>query len=95
MIHYAVCMLPVLLATGFMNPALVVESALDDHPDSYWLTVDLMSVEWRKGCLTTAGCAEPRFQVTELNMVNNEANSISWPVTLKLAEVKLSYLYHL
>ncbi|VDN27167.1 unnamed protein product [Gongylonema pulchrum] len=65
-----------------------LHGALDDHPDSYWLTVDLLSVDWRKGCLTTAGCAEPRFQITELNTVNNEANSISWPVTLKMAEVK-------
>lgn len=64
----------------------LVSSSLDDHPDSYWLTTDLLSVDWRKGCLTTAGCAEPRFQVTKVNMINNEANSISWPVTLKLAE---------
>ncbi|VDO35394.1 unnamed protein product [Onchocerca flexuosa] len=63
-----------------------IESFLDDHPDSYWLVADILNVEWRKGCLTTAGCAEPRFQVTKLNVANNEANLISWPITLKLAE---------
>lgn len=64
-----------------------VFGTLDDHPDSFWLTAELLSVEWRKGCLTTAGCAEPRFQITEVNSANNEAISISWPVTLKLVEV--------
>lgn len=71
---------------GMIHPA-TIEGFLDDHPDSYWLVADILSVEWRKGCLTTAGCAEPRFQVTKMNTVNNEANLISWPVTLKLAEV--------
>ncbi|VDN07885.1 unnamed protein product [Thelazia callipaeda] len=76
----------VLLAVVITAMLSTVQSSLDDHPDSYWLTVDVLNVEWRKGCLTTAGCAEPRFQVTKVNTVNNEANSISWPVTLKLAE---------
>uniref|UniRef100_A0A915PK72 C2 domain-containing protein n=1 Tax=Setaria digitata TaxID=48799 RepID=A0A915PK72_9BILA len=70
---------------------MVVKGFLDDHPDSYWLVADVLSIEWRKGCLTTAGCAEPRFQVTKVNTVNNEANLISWPVTLKLAEEQYYY----
>ncbi|KAM3723362.1 Glutamyl-tRNA(Gln) amidotransferase subunit B [Dirofilaria immitis] len=63
-----------------------IESFLDDHPDSYWLVADVLNIEWRKGCLTTAGCAEPRFQVIKMNNANNEANLISWPITLKLTE---------
>ncbi|VBB33690.1 unnamed protein product [Acanthocheilonema viteae] len=68
-----------------VHPA-TIEGFLDDHPDSYWLVADILNIEWRKGCLTTAGCAEPRFQVTKMNTANDEANLISWPVTLKLAE---------
>ncbi|VDM06749.1 unnamed protein product [Wuchereria bancrofti] len=67
-----------------IHPA--TEGFLDDHPDSYWLVVDVLDIEWRKRCLTNAGCAEPRFQVVKINTANNEANLISWPVTLKLAE---------
>ncbi|CAG9540115.1 unnamed protein product [Cercopithifilaria johnstoni] len=68
-----------------IHPA-TIEDFLDDHPDSYWLVADVLNIEWRKGCLTTAGCAEPRFQVTKMNTANNEANLISWPITLKLVE---------
>ncbi|VIO91394.1 Uncharacterized protein BM_BM10675 [Brugia malayi] len=70
---------------GMIHPT-TTEGFLDDHPDSYWLVADVLGIEWRKGCLTTAGCAEPKFQVIKINTANNEANLISWPVTLKLAE---------
>ncbi|VDK89427.1 unnamed protein product [Litomosoides sigmodontis] len=69
-----------------MTQPATAESLLDDHPDSYWLVADVLNIEWRKGCLTAAGCAEPRFQVTKMNTANNEANLISWPITFKLAE---------
>ncbi|EFO26468.1 hypothetical protein LOAG_02017 [Loa loa] len=77
-----------------IHPA-TIEGFLDDHPDSYWLVTNVLSVEWRKGCLTTAGCAEPRFQITKMNTANDEANLISWPVTFKLAEeTSRSFISH-
>lgn len=85
--NYCYIELLAIFSIGGMIHSATIEGFLDDHPDSYWLVADILSVEWRKGCLTTAGCAEPRFQVTKMNTVNNEANLISWPVTLKLAEV--------
>uniref|UniRef100_A0A0M3IQU4 C2 domain-containing protein n=1 Tax=Ascaris lumbricoides TaxID=6252 RepID=A0A0M3IQU4_ASCLU len=49
-----------------------------------------MNIDWRKGCLTTAGCAEPRFKLTETNAANNERVSISWAITEDLLQECLS-----
>lgn len=84
--RYHTALLVIISINGMIHSA-TIEDFLGDHPDSYWLVADVLSIEWRKGCLTTAGCAEPRFQVTKMNTANNEANLISWPVTLKSAEV--------
>ncbi|VDK52193.1 unnamed protein product [Anisakis simplex] len=54
--------------------------------DIFWLSVELMNIEWRKGCLTTAGCAEPRFKMIETNAINSEKLSISWAITEDLVQ---------
>lgn len=46
----------------------------------FWLTADLVNVQWRKGCLTTGGCGDPRFKLTETNWASNEQVSISWSI---------------
>lgn len=61
--------------------------SLTENTASFWLTAELLSVEWRKGCLTTAGCAEPRFNLNEFNTINNETISTSWPVTSNIVQV--------
>ncbi|MFH4975339.1 hypothetical protein AB6A40_002048 [Gnathostoma spinigerum] len=54
--------------------------------NEYWITVDLQSVEWRPGCLTTAGCADPRFQLSESNTHSEEKVSISWIITRDIVQ---------
>lgn len=83
----------VIISTNGMVQLAKTEGFLDDHPDSYWLVVSVLSIEWRKGCLTTAGCVKPRFQLTKMNTANNEANLISWPIALKLAEVNILFIH--
>ncbi|KHN78655.1 Uncharacterized protein C05B5.4 [Toxocara canis] len=47
----------------------------------FWTTAELINVEWKKGCLTTAYCSSPQFRLTTSNYVSTESNSISWTVT--------------
>ncbi|CAJ0597737.1 unnamed protein product [Cylicocyclus nassatus] len=30
--------------------------------ESFWMTTELLRVDWKEGCLTTAGCSHPRFK---------------------------------
>jgi hypothetical protein len=46
--------------------------------DPFWLTVELRNVDFVPGCLTAAGCAEPRFKILISNLISNERQSISW-----------------
>lgn len=57
--------------------------------EMFWLTAELMNVEWRKGCLTTGGCADPRFKLTETNVASNEQVSISWSILDDFNQVRL------
>ncbi|CAJ0597468.1 unnamed protein product [Cylicocyclus nassatus] len=45
------------------------------------MTVELLRVDWREGCLTTAGCSQPRFKVLEDMLPITERISISWPIS--------------
>lgn len=67
--------------------AVATATETTDTDESFWLTAELVSVEWRKGCLTTGGCAEPRFKLTETNIINNEQISISWSILNDFEEV--------
>ena len=54
---------------------------------AFWITAELLNIEWKNGCLTTAGCAEPRFKLIKTNSVTDQKLSISWSVSEKLLEV--------
>ncbi|ETN77038.1 hypothetical protein RB195_010228 [Necator americanus] len=49
--------------------------------ESFWMTAELLRVDWREGCLTTAGCSQPRFKLLEDMLPLTEKISISWPVS--------------
>ncbi|CAJ0597490.1 unnamed protein product [Cylicocyclus nassatus] len=49
--------------------------------ESFWMTAELLQVDWREGCLTTAGCFQPRFKVLEEMLPITEKISISWPIS--------------
>uniref|UniRef100_A0A915AHY2 C2 domain-containing protein n=2 Tax=Parascaris univalens TaxID=6257 RepID=A0A915AHY2_PARUN len=66
--------------------SIAINHVIGDETNSFWLSADLLSVEWRKGCLTTAGCADPRFNIIESNMASNERISVSWPVTQDIVQ---------
>uniref|UniRef100_A0A8R1TYY0 C2 domain-containing protein n=1 Tax=Onchocerca volvulus TaxID=6282 RepID=A0A8R1TYY0_ONCVO len=59
---------------------------MDSSRAIFWLTSKLENIEWRKGCLTTAGCAQPRFQLAFLNTITNEKLSKNWLITPKLMQ---------
>ncbi|CAJ0597460.1 unnamed protein product [Cylicocyclus nassatus] len=62
-----------MLAVLILLPATLAES--------FWITAELLRVDWKEGCLTTAGCSQPRFKVLEDMLSISERISISWPVS--------------
>ncbi|CAJ0597591.1 unnamed protein product [Cylicocyclus nassatus] len=49
--------------------------------NSFWMTADLLRVDWSEGCLTTAGCSHPRFKILGDLLPLTEEISISWPIS--------------
>ncbi|CAJ0597562.1 unnamed protein product [Cylicocyclus nassatus] len=49
--------------------------------ESFWMTAELLRVDWKEGCLNTGGCSQPRFKILEDMLPLNEKVSISWPVS--------------
>lgn len=47
--------------------------------NGFWLTTDLLVAEFRKGCLTTALCHEPKFKLINTMKINGEQSVMSWP----------------
>ncbi|VIO91396.1 Uncharacterized protein BM_BM10675 [Brugia malayi] len=77
---------------GMIHPT-TTEGFLDDHPDSYWLVADVLGIEWRKGCLTTAGCAEPKFQETSRLFISHWISRSVGDITLKCEVAGLDPTY--
>ncbi|CAJ0597587.1 unnamed protein product [Cylicocyclus nassatus] len=54
--------------------------------DSFWMTAELLRVDWSEGCLTTAGCSHPRFEASFEEILGDmlpltEEIAISWPIS--------------
>ncbi|CAJ0597469.1 unnamed protein product [Cylicocyclus nassatus] len=63
--------------------------------ESFWMTAELLRVDWREGCLTTAGCSQPRFKVLEDMLPITEKISISWPISEHFVQdASLSFVSH-
>ncbi|CAJ0597489.1 unnamed protein product [Cylicocyclus nassatus] len=62
---------------------------------AFWMTAELFRVDWREGCLTTAGCSQPRFKVLENMLPITEKISISWPISEHFVQdVSRSFVSH-
>ncbi|VDK66849.1 unnamed protein product [Cylicostephanus goldi] len=59
--------------------------------ESFWMTAELLQVDWREECLTTAGCSHSRFKILKGMLLLNERISISWPVSEDLVQVCKSF----
>ncbi|KHN78639.1 Uncharacterized protein R10E12.2 [Toxocara canis] len=78
-----------LLLTVFIVQLVVFVRSVPEQPEQleqFWLDAALLSITWKQGCLTTGGCADPRFRIIETHSVTNEKVSISWPITENLVE---------
>uniref|UniRef100_A0A0M3IXD9 Transposase n=1 Tax=Ascaris lumbricoides TaxID=6252 RepID=A0A0M3IXD9_ASCLU len=58
-----------------------------EQSEQFWIDAGLLSIAWKQGCLTTGGCAEPRFRIIETHSVTNEKIAVGWPITENLVEV--------
>ncbi|CAJ0597593.1 unnamed protein product [Cylicocyclus nassatus] len=62
-----------------MLPLLLILPAI--MADTFWMTADLLRVDWSEGCLTTAGCSHPRFEILGDMLPITEEIAISWPIS--------------
>lgn len=62
-------------------------SELVANDSIFWLTAKVNDIGWKKSCLTTTGCAQPRFQISLLNGVTNEKLTKSWLIAPQLMHV--------
>ncbi|KAF7639142.1 hypothetical protein Mgra_00001376 [Meloidogyne graminicola] len=46
----------------------------------FWLSVEINSVEFRKGCLSTALCHRPMFKLSQTMTLNSQTVMMSWPM---------------
>lgn len=58
-----------------------------DKSEQFWIEAELLKVNWMRTCLTTGGCAEPRFRIVKSSITTKEQLTISWPVTQNLVQV--------
>uniref|UniRef100_A0A0N5ALT7 DOMON domain-containing protein n=1 Tax=Syphacia muris TaxID=451379 RepID=A0A0N5ALT7_9BILA len=45
---------------------------------NFWLTTELLHLEWKKECSATKYCTRPQLRLTQQNLVNSESLSINW-----------------
>lgn len=55
--------------------------AQDTEQRGFWLTTEVVSVEFRKGCLSTALCHEPKFKLVNKMSLTGEEFVMSWPAS--------------
>lgn len=62
-----------------------------EHSVNYWIELELQTVHWKPTCLTTGGCANPRFRISKANKFNAEILSASWSIAENFVEVSSLY----
>ncbi|GMR43131.1 hypothetical protein PMAYCL1PPCAC_13326 [Pristionchus mayeri] len=61
--------------------ASAAAAAATVQQEVFWITAELLRVDWKEGCLTTGGCSHPRFKIVKEIQSMKEKVSISWPVS--------------
>lgn len=59
---------------------ILINFLLECSASQFWLSVDIMAIEWKEGCLNALGCTESWFKISEWDLINTERVSASWPV---------------
>lgn len=65
-----------------------------DHrdPAEFWISAELLNIEWKSKCLTTTYCNEPELKVIKTNAVSGEKSSFSWQLNQNFEQVCKAYL---
>ncbi|VDK73667.1 unnamed protein product [Litomosoides sigmodontis] len=72
------------LAVMTVTPLYSILSSTEDN--NYWIELELQTIHWKPTCLTTGGCVNPRFKISESNKFNTEMIAISWSITENFVE---------
>ncbi|CAI4229088.1 unnamed protein product [Auanema sp. JU1783] len=60
---------------------LILFGSFSVNAETFWITTELLKVDWREGCLTTANCAHPRFKIQEELLTLSDERTVSWPIS--------------
>uniref|UniRef100_A0A1I8BUW2 Netrin receptor UNC5 n=1 Tax=Meloidogyne hapla TaxID=6305 RepID=A0A1I8BUW2_MELHA len=70
-----------------LSPSLKTEETIkkntkpiNNDKTMFWLSVEINSVDFRKGCLSTALCHRPTFKLTQTMTLNSQTLMMSWPM---------------
>lgn len=66
--------LPVIMAIE------AIPTTTDLNRSGFWLSTDVLSVEFLKGCISTVLCFEPKFKLINTMKINSDQSVISWPI---------------
>ncbi|VDN28902.1 unnamed protein product [Gongylonema pulchrum] len=80
------------LAPALFNAApispLPPETPVNNPPTvHFWITTEILNVDWTPKCLTTAYCDEPELKITQTNTWNGEKSSFSWVLNENFEQV--------
>ncbi|KAH7731913.1 Protein R10E12.2 [Aphelenchoides avenae] len=58
----------------------------------FWLSTEVLHVEFKKNCLTTAFCHESRFTLSNSMLTTKEKSTVSWPAEELTEDQKRSFV---
>lgn len=61
-------------------------------PNEFWISVNLLNVEWKLACLTSTYCNQPEVKMIKTNSVNGEKSSFSWQLDQNFEQVGRTFL---
>lgn len=73
---------------------LVLLSAQHVSTSQFWLSVEVEQIDWTDGCLTTALCSHPRFQLIKDLLPVNEKVTMNWPIVEHFDKVRFYGLFY-
>lgn len=56
------------------------------YPEGFWITANLLNVEWKTSCYIIAFCNKPEVKMIKTNTVNGERSSFSWQLDQNLEQ---------
>lgn len=66
----------------------ITSASQQSDPEEFWISVNLLNVEWKPDCLTISYCDKPELKMIKTNLINGEKSSFSWQLDQNFEQVK-------